>query len=264
MYRYELLPAYSCLVGRTRRDVPFLIGQKGDGKSRRAGRAAADGAAPRRGHESVSRFAQSPSASQGRPRRRTAKGPEEEAGENREESRQAVALFFCSTSKRGSIGRISQPATGIDTKGARRAERLAEDMIETASRCSSAPHGDEDRTQRKRTVHSLSLARSPSTGLFSGGQKERGRSLHLEIARPAARHAQISASRARTHPPIPAFPLWGRRATVRTMHSTRDGRELMGREGGDPESSVLRFAVSSFRLLIDSPANRLWLFLPAQ
>jgi hypothetical protein len=35
-------------VGSSSRDVPFLTGQKGDGKSRRAGRAAADGSAPRR------------------------------------------------------------------------------------------------------------------------------------------------------------------------------------------------------------------------
>ena len=63
-------------VGRSGRDVPFLTGQKGDGKSRRAGRAAADGSALRRGHESVARFAMRPSTAQSRPRRHTAKGPE--------------------------------------------------------------------------------------------------------------------------------------------------------------------------------------------
>jgi len=54
--------------------VPFLTGQKGNGKSRPAGRAAADGSDPCRGHESVSRFAIRPSTGQSRPRRRTAKG----------------------------------------------------------------------------------------------------------------------------------------------------------------------------------------------
>jgi hypothetical protein len=93
-YSYELLSSYSHSAGRTRRGVPFLTGQKGDGKSRRAVRATADGSAPRRGRESElartsamaslrHRFAKSPSAGQSRPRRRTAKGPEEESVERR-------------------------------------------------------------------------------------------------------------------------------------------------------------------------------------
>ena len=57
-----------------------MTGQKGDAKSRRAGRAAADGSASPRGRESKlaslrQRFAKRPSASHGRPSRRTARGP---------------------------------------------------------------------------------------------------------------------------------------------------------------------------------------------
>ena len=90
-------------VDRTCRDVPFLTGQKGTEKAaptgtrslrsrRRAARAAADGSAPRRAHESLARFALRPSAAQRRPRRRTARGPgKESAGE--EESRQEVPLL---------------------------------------------------------------------------------------------------------------------------------------------------------------------------
>jgi hypothetical protein len=86
---------YECNpVGRSGRDVPFLTGQKGDGKSRRAGRAAADGSALRRGHESVTRFATCPSATQSRPRRHTAKGPEIE--NRRRGSRwPPLVLFYC-------------------------------------------------------------------------------------------------------------------------------------------------------------------------
>jgi hypothetical protein len=46
---------YSCgplpACSWTHRDVPLLTGQKGDGKSRRAGRAAADGSAPRKARD---------------------------------------------------------------------------------------------------------------------------------------------------------------------------------------------------------------------
>ena len=62
--------------------VPFLTGQKGNGKSRPAGRAAADGSDPCRGHESVSRFAIRPSTGQSRPRHRTAKGRGDESSGN--------------------------------------------------------------------------------------------------------------------------------------------------------------------------------------
>jgi hypothetical protein len=98
----ESSPSCSHPVGRLRRDVPFLTGQKGDGKSRRAGRAAADDSVPRRGRESQGpggssrglartsamtslryRFAKNPSSGQSRPRRRTAKDPEEESAERR-------------------------------------------------------------------------------------------------------------------------------------------------------------------------------------
>jgi len=48
-YEYPLPCSHP--VGRTCRDVPFLTGQKGDGKSRRAVRAAADGSAPREARE---------------------------------------------------------------------------------------------------------------------------------------------------------------------------------------------------------------------
>jgi hypothetical protein len=88
----EYPPPCSHPVDRTCRDVPFLTGQKGDGKSRRAVRAAADGSAPRRGHESVARFALRPSAAQRRPRRHTARGPGNESPEE-EENRQAVPLL---------------------------------------------------------------------------------------------------------------------------------------------------------------------------
>jgi hypothetical protein len=47
----EYPPPCSHPVDRTCRDVPFLTGQKGDEKSRRADRAAADGSAPRRARE---------------------------------------------------------------------------------------------------------------------------------------------------------------------------------------------------------------------
>jgi hypothetical protein len=85
-------------VGSSSRDVPFLTGQKGDGKSRRAGRAAADGSALRRGHESVDRFAMCPSAAQSRPRRHTAKGPEKRIGARRRGKLAGVTaliLFYC-------------------------------------------------------------------------------------------------------------------------------------------------------------------------
>jgi len=83
----ESSPTCSHPVGRSRRNVPFLTGQKGDEKSRRAGRATADGSAPRRGRKSQlartsamaslrHRFATRPSAAQRSPRRRTAKSPE--------------------------------------------------------------------------------------------------------------------------------------------------------------------------------------------
>jgi hypothetical protein len=74
----EYPPSCGHPVDRTCRNVPFLTGQKGDEKSRRAVRATADGSAPRRAHESVARFALWPSAAQRRPRRRTARGPGKE------------------------------------------------------------------------------------------------------------------------------------------------------------------------------------------
>jgi hypothetical protein len=81
--------------------VPFLTGQKGNGKSRPAGRAAADGSDPCRGHESASRFAIRPSTGQSRPRRRTAKGrgdgssgnEGEPQGDTRVESRIPIPPF---------------------------------------------------------------------------------------------------------------------------------------------------------------------------
>jgi hypothetical protein len=91
-------------VGMSGRDVPFLTGQKGDGKSRRAGRAAADGSALRRGHESVTRFAMCPSATQSRPRRHTAKGPEIE---NRRRGSRWPPLFLFCCGKGVDRGRIS-------------------------------------------------------------------------------------------------------------------------------------------------------------
>ena len=112
----------SCRLAR--REVPFLTGQKGDGKSRRAVRVAADGSAP--GPRIETRFAQTPirdagpkviplrcpSAAQRRPGRRTAKGPGKESAQEKRKQANGTALF-CSTSKRASIGRRSQPATGI-------------------------------------------------------------------------------------------------------------------------------------------------------
>jgi hypothetical protein len=95
-------------VGSSGRDVPFLTGQKGDGKSRRAARAAADGSALRRGHESVARFAMCPSAAQSRPRRHTAKGPEKRIGARRRgklAGGTALILFYCK--KRVNRERIS-------------------------------------------------------------------------------------------------------------------------------------------------------------
>jgi hypothetical protein len=108
----ESSPTCSHPVGRPRRDVPFLTGQKGDGKSRRATRAAADGAALRRGRESQGpggssrglartsamaslrhRFATRPSAAQRRPRRHTAKGPENESAKMSGEQAGRTALF---------------------------------------------------------------------------------------------------------------------------------------------------------------------------
>jgi hypothetical protein len=82
-YIYELLPPSKPPASIIRWVVPFLTGQKGDEKSRRAVRAAADVPAPRRGRESKlaslrHRFAKRPSAAQSRPRRRTAKGPEKD------------------------------------------------------------------------------------------------------------------------------------------------------------------------------------------
>jgi hypothetical protein len=112
-YSDELLPAESCPASRVRRAVPFLTGQKGDGKSRRAGRAAADAPALRRGRESVARFATRPFATQRRPRRHTAKGPGKEPAQGEGESRQVVPLSFFSMSNRQSIGRRSQPGTEI-------------------------------------------------------------------------------------------------------------------------------------------------------
>jgi hypothetical protein len=105
-----------------RSGCPLFDRPKRDGKSRRAGRAAADGPAPRRGRESElartsamaslkHRFAKSPSAAQNRPRRRTAKGPGNESAGEGEKGRPAVRLSFCSTSKRASIGRRFLSAT---------------------------------------------------------------------------------------------------------------------------------------------------------
>ena len=121
-------------VGRPRRDVPFLTGQKGDGKSRRAVRAAADSPAPRRGRESQGpegssrglartsamaslrhRFAKSPSASQRRPRRRTAKGPGEGGGERRRKKQASGTVLFLFCFEKGVDWEKSSTRDGHDT-----------------------------------------------------------------------------------------------------------------------------------------------------
>jgi len=268
MYRYELLPAYSCLVGRARRDVPFLTGQKGDGKSRRAGRAAADGPAPRRGRESVSRFAIRGRRSYpcGAPLRRSAvrdaaprKARKKNPAKKREESRQAVALFFCSTSKRGAIGRSSQPTTGIDTKGARRAERLAEDMIETASRVHPLRTAM-GTALSEREPYILCLWHGarfvPGTepvDRFFHEETERSRALAPSGNRPtfgkASADIRIVCPNPSPHPGL-SPPGKGSNGSDDVLQPAM-GMNPWG--GWNAESSVLRFSVSSPRRFTDEP-----------
>jgi hypothetical protein len=92
---YKRSPPFSHPVGRSPRNVPFLTGQKGDGKSRRAGRATADGPALRRGRE--------------RPGKRL-------GGRRRGKQVGGTALFpfcICSSWERAAIRRRSQPDTEI-------------------------------------------------------------------------------------------------------------------------------------------------------
>jgi hypothetical protein len=109
----------SCRLAR--REVPFLTGQKGDEKSRRAIRAAADGSAPRQGHESVARFATRPSAGQIRPRRRTAKGPGKESATEVEESRRYRSRSVLRRKERRS-GEGLNPRLGLTQHGERSSE----------------------------------------------------------------------------------------------------------------------------------------------
>jgi hypothetical protein len=124
-------------VGRPRRDVPFLTGQKGDGKSRRAVRAAADSPAPRRGRESQlartsamaslrHRFAKSPSASQRCPRRRTAKGPGEGGGERRRRKQAGGTVLFLFYFEKGVNWEKSSTRDGHDTSVLRPLPRWTE------------------------------------------------------------------------------------------------------------------------------------------
>jgi hypothetical protein len=123
-------------VGRPGRDVPFLTGQKGDGKSRRAVRAAADGPAPRRGRESElarmsamtslrHRFAKRPSAGQNHPRRRTAKGPgKDRLRKGGGQARGTSVRLFCvekrvdreKISTRDSDGGMVDPTWGVRSR----------------------------------------------------------------------------------------------------------------------------------------------------
>jgi hypothetical protein len=201
---------------------------------------------------------------QNRPRRRTAKGPEEESGEKREESRQAVTLFSAARRKEGQSGDVLNPRLALTRKGSD--DRSAPT---NGRKCPwGGTRGGNDRNGLPVFVRSGRRWRPYSargSGTFfvpgtkpvdtpfpRGAERTRG-ALHLEIARPSAKHPQISESRARIHPPIPAFPLWGRRATVRTMHSARNGHELMGRKAGSPSP---RFCDTSSRRFVSASVRR--------
>ena len=100
--------------------------------------------------------------------------------------------------------------------------------VPAADRIASIHPLREALVQREKTAHSLSPARGRSIRLSLGGGRTRGRenkrgeSLPREAPCRWAKHPQITERRARIHPPIPVFPLWGRGATGRKSQPATD------------------------------------------
>jgi hypothetical protein len=115
--------------------------------------------------------------------------------------------------------------------------------VPAADRMASIHPLREALVQREKTAYSLSPARGRSIRLSLGGgrtrgrENQRGQSLFREAPCRWAKHSQIPERRARIHPPIPAFPLWGRGATFRTI--ARDQRCPVPRLFSTSPSSLL-------------------------